>query len=196
MTFLFVKPLMRFGEGVRADWKSSRLYVVAKRTLIASIVSLFVSFANILALTIFEGRERGVICLTCCTIDVLVNVVTIHWVTTNGTSKTSKDTMVTTNLNTSTQRNNDTSAHETEPTTESDGKDHHSHFAKYVQQDQKQFDPIMDDDAVPTYDDAIMLKNINTRSYEHKDLDEDFVSDSRSSSIQESQSSRRSLTKK
>jgi hypothetical protein len=192
MTFLFVKPLMRLGESVRADWKSSRLHLVAKRTLIASIVSLFVSFANVLALTIFNGRERGVICLTCCTIDVLVNVITIHWVTTNGTSKTTKDTMITSNLNTSTQRN-DTNAHEMEATTEGDGKDHHLHFAKYVEQDQKKQQRQLHhmDDAVPAYDDAVMLKR-----YEHKDLDEEFVSDSRSASIQESQSSRRSLTKK
>lgn len=27
-----------------------------------------------------NGRERGVLCLTCCTVDVTINVITIHWV--------------------------------------------------------------------------------------------------------------------
>ncbi|KAI8386977.1 hypothetical protein BD560DRAFT_383401 [Blakeslea trispora] len=80
MTILFVKPLINSGEGVRADWKTSRLRNVARRTLLASIVSLLVSLANVLALAILNGRERGVLCLTCCTVDVTINVVTIHWV--------------------------------------------------------------------------------------------------------------------
>lgn len=90
-TLLFVKPLMKIGKSVEVDWKSSRLHDVALRTLAASVVCLFVSFANILALVILNGRERGVVCLTCCTVDVTINVITIHWVTNNPTGKTSKD---------------------------------------------------------------------------------------------------------
>jgi hypothetical protein len=81
MTIRFVKPLMNdLGRGVRIDWKSSRLQDVAKRTLVASVVAFMVSFANILALILLNGRERGVVCLTCCTVDVTINVITIHWV--------------------------------------------------------------------------------------------------------------------
>ncbi|KAI8047248.1 uncharacterized protein B0P05DRAFT_450957, partial [Gilbertella persicaria] len=80
MTILFVMPLMQLGKSVRTDWKTSRLQNVARRTLIASIVSLLVSFANVLALAVLNGRERGVLCLTCCTVDVTINVITIHWV--------------------------------------------------------------------------------------------------------------------
>jgi hypothetical protein len=83
MTILFVKPLMytTTTREIRVDWKSSRLHDVTRRTLVASIVALLVSFANVLTLTILDGRERGVLCLTCCTVDVTINVVTIHWVT-------------------------------------------------------------------------------------------------------------------
>ncbi|KAI8143862.1 hypothetical protein BJV82DRAFT_644370 [Fennellomyces sp. T-0311] len=91
MTILFVKPLMTAGKTVSTDWKSTRLHDVARRTLVASVVCLLVSFANILALTILDGRERGVVCLTCCTIDVTINVITIHWVTSNPRNKASKD---------------------------------------------------------------------------------------------------------
>ncbi|KAJ8658391.1 hypothetical protein O0I10_005743 [Lichtheimia ornata] len=90
-TILFVLPLIRIGRSVQTDWKSSRLHEVALRTLAASTVCLFVSFANILALVILNGRERGVLCLTCCTVDVTINVITIHWVTSNPAGKTSKD---------------------------------------------------------------------------------------------------------
>lgn len=80
MTILFIKPLMKSEDGTQVGWKASRLHDVARRTLVASIVALLVSFANILTLTIFNGRERGVLCLTCCTVDVTINVATIHWV--------------------------------------------------------------------------------------------------------------------
>ncbi|KAI9244009.1 hypothetical protein BDA99DRAFT_529537 [Phascolomyces articulosus] len=90
-TILFVRPLMKIGRSVEMDWKSSRLHEVALRTLAASTVCLLVSFANILTLVILNGRERGVLCLTCCTVDVTINVITIHWVTTNPTGKTSKE---------------------------------------------------------------------------------------------------------
>lgn len=56
------------------------LRVIAKRTLIASVVCLFVSLVNILLLAVLK-HERGLICMTCCTFDVTLNVVTIHFVT-------------------------------------------------------------------------------------------------------------------
>ncbi|KAI9496691.1 hypothetical protein BDB00DRAFT_785428 [Zychaea mexicana] len=90
-TVLFVRPLMKIGRSVQMDWKSSRLHEVALRTLAASTVCLLISFANILTLVVMNGRERGVLCLTCCTVDVTINVITIHWVTTNPTGKTNKE---------------------------------------------------------------------------------------------------------
>ncbi|KAI9312604.1 hypothetical protein BX666DRAFT_2030926 [Dichotomocladium elegans] len=90
-TILFVKPLLQIGRNVQSDWKQSRLHDVALRTLAASTVCLLVSFANILALVILNGRERGVLCLTCCTVDVTINVATIHWVTSSPVGKTNKD---------------------------------------------------------------------------------------------------------
>jgi hypothetical protein len=56
------------------------LRIVAKRTLIASVVCLLVSLANVLILLILKN-ETGLVCLTCCTFDVTVNAVTIHFVT-------------------------------------------------------------------------------------------------------------------
>ncbi|KAI9318194.1 hypothetical protein BX666DRAFT_1935871 [Dichotomocladium elegans] len=90
-TLLFIKPLAKIGKSVNTDWKKTRLHDVALRTLAASTVCLFVSFANILALVVLQGRERGVLCLTCCTVDVTINVVTIHWVTNNPTARITKE---------------------------------------------------------------------------------------------------------
>ncbi|KAG2219434.1 hypothetical protein INT45_002319 [Circinella minor] len=91
MTILFVRPLLKAGKSISTDWKSTRLHDVARRTLVASVVCLFVSFANIFVLTLMNGRERGAVCLACCYVDVTINVVTIHWVTSNPAGKKTKD---------------------------------------------------------------------------------------------------------
>lgn len=82
MTIFFVRPLLKLGKSgaAVADRKQSRLHEVALRTLVASVVCLIVSFANIFSLQMLHGRERGLVCLTCCTVDVTINVITIHWV--------------------------------------------------------------------------------------------------------------------
>ncbi|KAI7882595.1 hypothetical protein K492DRAFT_176213 [Lichtheimia hyalospora FSU 10163] len=98
-TVLFIRPLMKIGKSVNTDWKSSRLHEVALRTMAASTVCLLVSFANILAIVLLEGRERGVLCLTCCTVDVTINVITIHWVTNNPTGKINKEYNTSSNNN-------------------------------------------------------------------------------------------------
>ncbi|KAL7310539.1 hypothetical protein PS15m_010027 [Mucor circinelloides] len=93
MTIFFVRPLLKLGKSHdTSDRKQSRLREVALRTLVASIVCLVVSFANIFSLQMFHGRERGLVCLTCCTVDVTINVITIHWVTTSqSTTRRPKD---------------------------------------------------------------------------------------------------------
>lgn len=68
-------PLMNIGLTSRANWKRSRLYKLARRTLVASVVSLLISFANVLVVVITKGHERGLVCLTMCTVDVTVNII-------------------------------------------------------------------------------------------------------------------------
>ncbi|SAL95501.1 hypothetical protein [Absidia glauca] len=94
MTVLFVLPLMKIGNDTNMDWKQSRLREVAKRTMLASVVCLVASFANVTALAILDGTERGVVCLTCCFVDVMVNVVTVHWVTSQPSGRTTRDTVL------------------------------------------------------------------------------------------------------
>ncbi|KAI8335240.1 hypothetical protein EDC96DRAFT_579134 [Choanephora cucurbitarum] len=83
LTWLFMAPLMNIGLTSRSNWKRSRLYKLARRTMVASIVSLLISFANVLVVVITKGHERGLVCLTMCTVDVTINAVTVYWVTTN-----------------------------------------------------------------------------------------------------------------
>lgn len=99
MTLLFVVPLMKAGRNVMGDFKTTRLHDVAQRTLVASVVCLFASLTNILVLAILGGRERGVVCLLCCNLDITLNVITIHWVTSNPAGKKSKDINTTSNPN-------------------------------------------------------------------------------------------------
>ncbi|KAG0743853.1 hypothetical protein G6F57_002395 [Rhizopus arrhizus] len=89
LTWLFMRPLRNIGRDTRTDWKATRLYKLARRTLVASIMCLSISFLNVLCVVITHGHQRGLVCLTMCTVDVTVNVVTVHWVTTSGSSTTS-----------------------------------------------------------------------------------------------------------
>ncbi|GAA5814702.1 hypothetical protein MFLAVUS_008201 [Mucor flavus] len=98
LTWLFMRPLTSIGIDPRTDWKTSRLYKLAKRTLVASVVCLSISFCNVLYVVISNGHQRGLVCLTMCTVDV--NVVTVHWVTTtkssgNTRTKTNRDDQIT-----------------------------------------------------------------------------------------------------
>ncbi|KAI9016545.1 hypothetical protein CLU79DRAFT_763206 [Phycomyces nitens] len=93
MTILFLKPLFTAGKRSAPDWKASRLHSVARRTLVASIICLIVSFANILGLTLSNGRQRGLLCLGCCALDVTISLITVHWVTTSPRRKKSRETM-------------------------------------------------------------------------------------------------------
>ncbi|KAF7729621.1 hypothetical protein EC973_003994 [Apophysomyces ossiformis] len=83
LTWLFMRPLMNVGRYTRGDWKRSRLYRLARRTFVASVVCLLISFVNVFVVVYTHGHERGLVCLTMCTVDVTVNVVTVHWVTTS-----------------------------------------------------------------------------------------------------------------
>ncbi|KAI9321374.1 hypothetical protein BX666DRAFT_1850776 [Dichotomocladium elegans] len=82
LTFLFVRPLINASRNPvnSSDWKGSRLYRLTRRTVVSSAVCLTVSLVNILILAVSSGRERGLVCLTMCTVDVTINVITIHWV--------------------------------------------------------------------------------------------------------------------
>ncbi|KAI7874532.1 hypothetical protein K492DRAFT_174439 [Lichtheimia hyalospora FSU 10163] len=86
LTILFVRPLVSANRNSSGDddaRKETRLYKLTRRTVVAASVCLFVSMINVLILAIGRGYERGVVCLTMCTVDVTINVLTIHWVTTH-----------------------------------------------------------------------------------------------------------------
>ncbi|RUS33292.1 hypothetical protein BC938DRAFT_472210 [Jimgerdemannia flammicorona] len=80
ITILFIRPLLAVGRNAPGDWSRSILHHVAWRNAIAAIVCLVVSAVNILILVLFHGHERGLVCLTSCTVDVTLNVVAVHWV--------------------------------------------------------------------------------------------------------------------
>lgn len=118
MTVCFVLPLMKIGSDTNVGWKQSRLHEVAKKTLVASVVCLVVSFANITALAIQNGVERGVVCLTCCLVDVIINVITVHWVTSQPAAKVTRDTLMSGSR--PARQHQDTTAVQTPPQDESE----------------------------------------------------------------------------
>ncbi|KAF9403523.1 hypothetical protein BGX21_003017 [Mortierella sp. AD011] len=80
LTFLFVRSLISSTSKLQGS-AGSRLRAVTQRTLIGTIMSLILTTSNIATFVVFNGHERDELCLALCTLDVTLNVVTIHWVT-------------------------------------------------------------------------------------------------------------------
>lgn len=85
LTILFIRPLMSSTSLLQGPSKG-KLRDVARRTLMGSLMALFLSTANVFTLVLFKGQERGLICLASCTVDVTLNAMTVHWVTSRGGS--------------------------------------------------------------------------------------------------------------
>lgn len=83
LTFLFVRALMSSTSMLQGPSKS-KLREVARRTMIGSAIALFLSSANIATIVYYEGHQRGLLCLGLCTMDVTLNAITVHWVTSRG----------------------------------------------------------------------------------------------------------------
>ncbi|KAG0278746.1 hypothetical protein BGZ95_003241 [Linnemannia exigua] len=83
LTFLFIRPLMSSTSLLQGPSKG-KLRDVARRTLMGCVISLMISTGNVASLITSRGWERGLICLSCCTADVTLNAITIHWVTSRG----------------------------------------------------------------------------------------------------------------
>lgn len=83
LTFLFIRPLMSTTSLLQGPSKG-KLRDVARRTLMGCVMSLIISTGNVASLITAQGWERGLICLSCCTADVTLNAITIHWVTSRG----------------------------------------------------------------------------------------------------------------
>ncbi|KAF9169823.1 hypothetical protein BGX21_001754 [Mortierella sp. AD011] len=83
LTALFIRPLMSSTSLLQGPTKG-KLRDVARRTLLGCVIALILSSANVFTLVYFNGHERGLICLASCTLDVTLNAITIHWVTSRG----------------------------------------------------------------------------------------------------------------
>ncbi|KAF8933899.1 hypothetical protein BGZ47_010598 [Haplosporangium gracile] len=80
LTGLFVRALLSSTSMLQGPTKS-RLRDVARRTFIGSVFALLLSSANVASLVYFAGNQRGLYCLASCTLDVTLNAIVIHWVT-------------------------------------------------------------------------------------------------------------------
>lgn len=112
---------MKMHKNVIKDHRISRLQDVAKRTLVASVVCLIISSGNILLLILFNAEARGALCLTCCFVDVIINNITIHWVTSQPNGRQGRhDTSDLKNTSLSTD-NNASQSHSNNNNNSSDG---------------------------------------------------------------------------
>lgn len=81
ITLLFLRPILTVGRNSSVEWSHNRLYRLARRSMLAALVCLIISTANVLILILVENEELGSICLTFCNSDVTLNVISVHWVT-------------------------------------------------------------------------------------------------------------------
>lgn len=107
LTVLFIRPLMSTTSVLQGPSKG-KLRQVARRTLIGSIIALILSSGNVFTLVYYRGYEDSVLCLLSCTLDVTLNAVAVHWVTSRarGSHPTDKASRGVTN-----QNNNNTTNH-------------------------------------------------------------------------------------
>ncbi|KAF9114283.1 hypothetical protein BGX27_011261 [Mortierella sp. AM989] len=91
LTALFIRPLMSSTSLLQGPTKG-KLRDVARRTLMGCVLALILSSANVFTLVYFDGHERGLICLASCTLDVTLNAITIHWVTSRGGGRSASAT--------------------------------------------------------------------------------------------------------
>lgn len=82
-TIQFIRTLIWPNKNVASSTAGMQtsLRYVAKRNLVAAVVALIVSTANVIILISLDGVERGLVCLTSCTLDVTINCAAIFWVT-------------------------------------------------------------------------------------------------------------------
>ncbi|KAF9912548.1 hypothetical protein EC991_009972 [Linnemannia zychae] len=80
LTGLFVRALLSSTSMLQGPTKA-RLRDVARRTFIGAVFALLLSSANVASLVYFDGHQRGLYCLASCTLDVTLNAIVIHWVT-------------------------------------------------------------------------------------------------------------------
>jgi len=62
LTALFIRPLLSSTSLLQGPSKG-KLRDVARRTLMGSVIALCLSTANVFTLVLFQGHERGLICL-------------------------------------------------------------------------------------------------------------------------------------
>ncbi|KAF9392234.1 hypothetical protein CPB97_003197 [Podila verticillata] len=109
LTVLFIRPLMSTTSVLQGPSKG-KLRQVARRTLIGSIIALVLSSGNVFTLVYYRGYEDSVVCLLSCTLDVTLNAVAVHWVTSRarGSHPSDKASRGVTNQN---NNNNTTTNH-------------------------------------------------------------------------------------
>lgn len=75
LTGMLLTPILR------AKVVHTRIRLAAVRTLVAFIIGLSVSAVNMAVLTALHGQELGALCLAFCSMDVVVNVLALFWIT-------------------------------------------------------------------------------------------------------------------
>ncbi|KAF7729216.1 hypothetical protein EC973_004745 [Apophysomyces ossiformis] len=80
---IFIKYYAFPNVAQQTSHQCSSLRMMAKRNLVAAIVSLIANTVNYAVMIAFQGQERGLLALSVSTIDITVIACFIHWATTH-----------------------------------------------------------------------------------------------------------------
>ncbi|KAF2673162.1 hypothetical protein BT63DRAFT_451193 [Microthyrium microscopicum] len=83
LTFLFLWPLRKVYSYSSRKSSNSRLRRMAMRCMIGTSITCVSTGANLIVLTCLDGEEAW-LCLMLCNVDIIICVVTLHWVTSFG----------------------------------------------------------------------------------------------------------------
>ncbi|KAG0164356.1 hypothetical protein DFQ30_010077 [Apophysomyces sp. BC1015] len=80
---IFIKYYAFPNVAQQTSHQCSSLRMMAKRNVIASIVSLIANTANYAVMIAFQGQERGLMALSVATVDITIIACFVHWATTH-----------------------------------------------------------------------------------------------------------------
>ncbi|KAI9497731.1 hypothetical protein BDB00DRAFT_881603 [Zychaea mexicana] len=82
-TGIFVKYAIFPNTAQQTAHQASSLRIMARRSIIATVVSMVTATVNYCVLIGFDGQERGLIASTICALDITIVVCVVHWVATH-----------------------------------------------------------------------------------------------------------------
>ncbi|KAI7849991.1 hypothetical protein BDC45DRAFT_447641 [Circinella umbellata] len=82
-TGIFIKYALFPNTAQQTAHQATSLRIMARRSIVATVVSMVTAIVNYCVLIGFNGQERGLVASTICALDISIVVCVVHWVATH-----------------------------------------------------------------------------------------------------------------